>query len=185
MSDSEKPRPMDMDEVKRNLEAIARDPNHRDHFKALKMLSAEETASVVLPDPLSYDEVVERLIRVMKPCGRDACHTAYHSAFGTSHRDINLPPEFTAEDLTEEEMKIVANVTSIPVLYKTFPETKQNRVPKGYPVGKGMIAQRDWLRRAAIKILVDKRQKLREDAIKAKDAEKDKVREVADTEVRV
>lgn len=170
-------RAMTMDEVKKNLEAIARDPNHRDHFKALKMLSAEETASVVLPDPLTYEEAIDRLARVMKPFGMDATQTAYAKAFPMSRRDITIPPDVDANDLTQEEMDLAHGITSIPLLYKHFPEVKRNSMPKGFPRGHGLIVQQGWLRKQAIKLLVDKKRKLRTDEIEARIAEENAVRE--------
>lgn len=175
---------MTMDEVKKNLEAIARDPNHRDHFKALKMLSAEETASVVLPDPLSYEEAIDRLARVMKPFGMDASQTAYHKAFPNSRRDVTLPPDVDSTHLTQEERALAHSIVSIPLLYKHFPEVKRNTVPKGYPKGQGMITQQDWLRKQAVRILVDKKLKLRKDEIEARSAEENQVREGESEAVR-
>jgi len=45
VSEQQKQREMTMDEVRSALENIARDPEHRDHFKALKMLRSEEASS--------------------------------------------------------------------------------------------------------------------------------------------
>jgi len=172
VSEQQKQREMTMDEVRSALENIARDPEHRDHFKALKMLRSEEASSAVLPEPLTDEEVVLRLARIMRPAGPENCQIAFHRAFPRSKKTVTSAPRIEAEDLTEEDRDIVNRVTSLPMLYRLFPEIKRNGVPKGYPTTKGLAAQLRFVREQATRMLLE-RERERMKALEAENRDDD------------
>lgn len=155
---SEKQKPLSIDDVMEKISDIAGDRDNRDQFKALKMLAAAKSSSVVLPEPLSDGEVIERLFRLMRPAGMDLCQIAYRKAFQGRMSNIEDKPTLLIGDLSDEMKAQVKKVTSLKVFYKVFPEMKAPGIPKGYPSGKGMERQRGWLQRMSAKILLDREQ---------------------------
>lgn len=141
------------------ISEIADDRDNRDQFKALKMLAAAKSSGIVLPEPMSDGEMIERLVRLIKPAGMEVVQIAYRKAFPHAKRSVNeSSPKLEVGDLSAEMKEMVAKVTSLKVFNKMFPEVKQPGTPKGYPSGRGIVAQRAWLQRAAAKILLDREQ---------------------------
>jgi hypothetical protein len=150
-----------LDEVMAIVTEIAKDTEAgADRFRALKMLASQSAADVALPDPMENGDVIARLQRLMLPAGQEACQVAFNrvfatsaSRYGTSIFDVpkvlseNVPPEITAQ---------AQRITSLKLLHQHFPESMTSGSPKGYPIGRGKGAQIEWLRNAAIKMLIDR-----------------------------
>jgi hypothetical protein len=147
------------DEILQGMEEIARDPDDRDRFKALKALAASQSASMVLPDPLDRGERVERLARLMKGCGPEEVRLGFRRAFPTTPRGPDAAPDFQEEDLTPEEISYCHRITSARMLHKYFPELNQAGFPKGAPRKGGLELRANWYRRQAIKIMLDRKHK--------------------------
>jgi hypothetical protein len=147
------------DEILHGMEEIARDPDDRDRFKALKALAASQSASVVLPEPLTYEERKMRLSRIMKAYGADLCRTCFSEAF-PKHRDAlgDIPPTIIPDDLTEGEERECLRVKSLPLIYKKWPALKRSGVLPGFPRGRGGKVQTEWCQNYARKIIRDQKQ---------------------------
>src|SRR3989304_4693784 len=63
-------------------------------------------------------------------------------------------------------------VTSLPMLYRLFPEIKRNGVPKGYPTTKGLAAQLRFVREQATRMLLE-RERERMKALEAENRDDD------------
>jgi hypothetical protein len=171
MSEPEKKKRLSYEEILQGMEDIARDPDDKDRFKALKALAASQGASMVLPDPLSEIERIERLERLMRGSGTHICHSAYTRAFPHSHFKVSDAEQLKVVDIPPETMKILEKVRGLKTLYRHFPEIKRPGFPRGYPVGRGIESQTQWARQTAIKILLDREQaKVNAAAIEAAEA---------------
>jgi len=148
-----------MDDILADIDAISSDPEHRDQFKALKMLASTKSSAVVLQPPLEDGEIVDRLVRVMKPAGPNLCQMAYRRAFRLNRDSIADMPHVGFEHLPVESQDIIAKVRSLKSLYRQFPEIKRPGVPAGFPTGKGMHVQSEWCKQQAAKILLDREKK--------------------------
>ena len=149
---------MSMDEIMAAIDDVARDPEDRDRFKALRMLASEGTSSVVLPEPMSDSEIIARLMRVMKPSGQALCQLAYKRAFPVTKLKLTDTVKVYEEDLTDEQKATVQKIKSLKHLYRVFPEIKRAGVPTGFPTGKGLEVQQGWVRRKAAEILISREQ---------------------------
>jgi hypothetical protein len=149
--------PLTIDEINSMLTEIAKDPDSgADRFRALKMLSSGNAATVTLPEPLDPKEVTERLTRMIQCAGPTIAQVAFKRAFPTKKKSITDTPKIYTDDLPPRLMEKVKTITSLKLLYKHFPESKRNGVPKGYPVGRGLFAQQAWIQRAAVKLILDR-----------------------------
>ena len=151
------PKRLSYDEILQQMEEIARDPANRDQFKALKALAATQSAGIVLPDPLSPQEMIDRLSRQMKGCGIDICQRSYFRAFPNAKQElenVTVKPD----DISQEMYAKYRHIKTLKRLYHAFPETKRPGFPTGFPVGKGLAVQADWCARAAAKIILDREQ---------------------------
>jgi hypothetical protein len=149
---------MSIDEVLATVTEIAQDPNAgADRFRALKMLASATNTAVVLPEPLTAKEVTDRLSRMILAAGSNIAQVAYHRAFPTKRSwKITNKPELHIEDVPSEVLEEAEKVSSLKVLYRMFPEIKKPGTPKGYPAARGIAVQREWLKRAAIRLIVDR-----------------------------
>jgi hypothetical protein len=161
MADSDTPRkavPFTLDEVLAIVSEIARDESDRDRFKALKMLTSLNSSVAAIPPPLSDDEVIERLSRLMKGAGAKLCRKAYRKTYPLSDRT----PIFDKEELEDLGPFIKQKVKGLKTLKqynRMFPEVVKGGVPTGYPSGAGPEAQMEWVQRAATKIFVERRRR--------------------------
>jgi hypothetical protein len=161
MTDSDTPRkavPFTLDEVIAIVSEIARDEADRDRFKALKMLTSLNQSVAAIPPPLSDDDVVDRLQRLMKGAGVRLCRKAYRNAYPLSQRS----PVFDKDAQDELGIFVKGKVKALKTLKqynRMFPETAKGGVPPGYPSGAGPEAQMEWVQRAATKILIERRRK--------------------------
>lgn len=147
-----------LDDIDAELSKIARHGEGADKFRALKMLKAEESSTVTLPDPLTDMEIVERLARLNKAAGPIAAQLAYRRAFPAAKKPVNAKaPSLT---FTDVEGKLQQLPTSLSGLYKRFPALRRPRgFPKGYPA-KGTLEERTlWCQKTAREIILDHEQK--------------------------
>lgn len=147
------------DDIQEMIAAMAQQGDGADKRWALKVLQSQQISEAVLPPLLNDAEVIERLMRVMRPAGKETCQLAYRRCW--PHRGIDgikERPAIREADITEEQQMMVERVVSLKTLYKHFPEIKRPGFPKGYPTGRGLEAQRDWCRRKAVQCLVDREQ---------------------------
>lgn len=155
MSETEQKRQrMTIDEILALAAEIANDPEAgAQRFQALKMLAGMETATVTLPDPMSPDEVDQRLARLMKGAGPNATQRAYVIAFP------DLAKKAFGVHLTEatpDMIRRAQGITSLKLLNKHFPEFKMQGMPRGFPVGKSLVAKATWCRDQAIKYMIER-----------------------------
>jgi hypothetical protein len=160
MSDSDTPRsqPFTLDEIIGVVSDIARDPDSRDRLRALKLLTSLNSSVAAIPPPLTDDEVVERLSRLMKGAGAKLCRKAYRKTYPLSDRT----PIFDKEELDDLGLFVKQKVKGLKTLKqynRMFPEVVKGGVPPGYPSGAGPEAQMEWVQRAATKIFVERRRK--------------------------
>lgn len=154
----ERKKPLSLDEVMETVSNIAKDPDNRDQFKALKMLASAQSAATVLPDPLGERELVQRLARLMKAAGIDLCHVAYAHAFRTARGVISDAPTIHLGHVSEIIAGKLKKIRNLKALYKAFPEIKRPGVPPGYPMAKGAIVQQAWIQKTAAKMFLDQEQ---------------------------
>jgi len=157
MNDTKKP-VMAFEEAITLIADIARNGEGADKFRALKMVMAQEAGGVTLPPPLSPEEVVERLTRLMAASGSGNCQIAYRKAFTRTRTGIGeAMPNLALADISPFEKNALP--TSLKQLYKRFPEiVPKGGFPKGYPVRSGLEARVEWVRCKAVEILRDREQ---------------------------
>lgn len=158
MTEEPKRKARTMDDVMADIEAISEDSEHRDQFKALKMLASANTASVTLPPPMQEHEMIERFARLMKPAGYHVVQVAYKRAFPNRKPIEEVEPKFKEVQLPDEDRLMIQNSRNLKALYRLFPEIKKAGIPTGFPRGKGKELQQQWCRQQATKILLDRHQ---------------------------
>ena len=149
---------MSFDEIIVEMEDIAKNGEGADKFRALKTLMAQESGSATLPEPLTDDEIIERLSRMMKAAGPSASQISYRRAYPAAKRPIN----FAAPKITEADVPAIDPLSlprSLKELYRQFPEVKKPGIPTGYPVRGGMAVQKEWVQKQARRMLLDREQK--------------------------
>ena len=145
-----------MDEILSDIDAISRDSDHRDQFKALKMLASSQSSAVVLPPPLTQKEKIDRMVRVLRPNGPNASLIALKRAFPRARMKVTDSPNLTVEDLSAESLEIITRVSNLKSLYREFPAIKRHGIPSGFPSGRGVEAQLVWCKKEAEKMLMER-----------------------------
>jgi hypothetical protein len=140
-----------------DIDAISCDPEHRDQFKALKMLAAAKSSAVVLPEPMSDHDIVERISRLHTAAGPELTRLAYRKSFPRGI-DIDETPSMTLNTLPPEVRGEAAKIVSIKMLYRAFPQVKRGGQPPGYPRAGSLAAQQDWCQRTAAQLILDREQ---------------------------
>ena len=149
---------MDLDEAVRILTDIARNGEGAERFRALReiRMMAQETETSVLPDPLTDQEVIERIGRLDRAAGTTLSQMAYRWAFPNAKRPIqHAAPKVLTDDIVIDRSTLPVNLKQ---LYRMFPEIKRPGVPQGYPMGKGLAVVKRWCQDKALQMLVDKEQ---------------------------
>jgi hypothetical protein len=160
MPDSDTPRKavMTFDDIVHLLSDIAKDPEAKDRFQAMKFLANINASVAAIPPPLNDDEVIERLSRLMKGAGAKLCRKAYRKTYPLSDRTPIFDKE-ELEDLGPFIRQKVKGLKTLKQYNRMFPEVVKGGVPPGYPSGAGPEAQMEWVQRAATKIFVERRRK--------------------------
>lgn len=160
MSMTERPKKdiVTLDEVDEILSRIARDSDGAQQIRALNMLRAKDSGVSRLPEPLSDAEVIDNLSRLIRAAGPTASMLAYRKAFPRAQRPLNhSAPKVTEQDIGGIDKAALPK--TLRALYKMFPEIKRGGIPKGYPVHSGMAVQTEWVKKQAIRMLLDKEQR--------------------------
>ena len=151
MATDKKPR-MSFDEAMDEIADIARNGDGADKFRALKMVTERESSGATLPPPMSAEEIVERLTRLMRASGSGNCQIAFRKAFSGTRRNIgDAMPDLALADISPFEKSALPR--TLRQLYKQFPEIKRSGYPAGYPRNKGLEAQMTWCQKKATEIL--------------------------------
>jgi hypothetical protein len=176
--DEPKPKPrMSMDQLLDMANQIAQDPESGpDRFRAIKMLTQVQTATVMLNEPMNDGEVVERLARVLKGAGPAMSQIAYGKAFPNHKHAIASNITVAYADATPEQVKDSKRTTSLKLLYTHFPEAKRHGVPKGFPSGRSLVVKSEWCQNQALKLIIERETRERQGAHEAMKA--------ADTQIR-
>lgn len=161
-------RRMTMDDIIDAVTDVAKESEGADRFRALKMLASMDSGTAVLPDPMSSEEAITRLARLMKIPGRDIAVLAFQRAFPHA-RKRDQKPEITDDMIPEEWQRKLPRIKSLKALYRAFPAIKRSGMPVGYPKGRGLLVQTEWVQRKAMQIL---REMLRDQANEAEAAAK-------------
>lgn len=145
------------DEAMEQVSDLARNGEGPDKFRALKVVLSQQGGNITLPDPMSADEVVERLSVLMRGVGPVNCQWAYKKAFPKSRMEIfEGKVRLRTTDLVSIEKDDLPK--SLKQLYKKFPETKRPGYPPTYPQRGGLEAQVAWCQSKALEILRDREQ---------------------------
>jgi hypothetical protein len=163
MSDSDTPRkavPFTLDEIIGVVSDIARDTESRDRLRALKLLTSLNSSVAAIPPPLNDEEVIDRLVRLMKGSGPKLCRKAYRKAYPLTDRTPMFDKE-ELEDLGPFIRQKVKSLKNLKQYNRMFPEVAKETggVPSGYPIGAGPEAQMEWVQRAATKIFIERRRR--------------------------
>lgn len=153
----QKPR-MSMDELVSIAEEVARTGEGAEKFRAIKMLTSMNTTQAAIAEPLTTDEMMERVSRIMKGVGILNTQLCYRMAFPSTRYDIDhvlntqSRTDFLDEELPRELKEKASKIFSLRKLYREFPQTKQPGIPKGFPVHQSIAAQKEWVRRQALRL---------------------------------
>lgn len=147
-----KPR-MTVDELVGIAEDIARNGEGAERFRAIKMLKEDNTTQSAIAEPLTLDEMMERVARIMKGVGILNTQLCYKMAFPSTRYGIEQSKtDFLDDELPRELKEKASKIYSLKGFYRVFPQAKQPGIPRGFPVHGGMGAQREWLRREALRL---------------------------------
>lgn len=158
---ADEPRPkkgaLTFDEARELISEIARTGEGPDQFRALKMVMGLEGSGIGLPDPLTDNEALDRLSRIIRAVGPTGAQIAYRRAFPSTQRSIDAKaPKLTQADMAPiDRTKLPKNLRE---LYRQFPEIKKPGIPVGFPLRSGLEAQKKWCNDAAIRMLMDREQ---------------------------
>lgn len=156
MTDTKKP--MDLDEILGIISEIARHGDGADRFRAIKVLKdlVQESGSSGLPDPMDDKEAVERMARLMKAMGPMGTQFAYRKAYPNAKVKLeNSKPRVLLSYLNIDEGRLP---TTLKALNRMFPDIKRGGFPSGYPLNKGLEAQKKWCQNHARNIILNREQ---------------------------
>lgn len=143
-------------EIVDGITDIAQTGEGADRFRALKLLSSMEQATVVIPPPLEDWEVVDRVVRILRGAGPQLTQAAYARAFPNTAKAKFHKPTKNRLEATPEQKHEASKVTSLKILNRKFPECKMSGMPKGYPQRGSIAAKVRWCQEAALGILVER-----------------------------
>lgn len=161
MSDEPRKKRLTLDEAWDEISEIARNGEGAEKFRALKMVTNVDQANSILPAPLNDLEIQERLARLIRAAGPTCSMLAYRKAFPASKRPIN----YAAPRVTWDDMPVVEKddlPKTLRQLYQRFPEIKRSGFPSGYPLKKGLIAQKEWCQKKSLEMILSIEQKRRD-----------------------
>lgn len=155
--DAPKKRTLSIDEIHAILTEIATDDEAgADRFRALKLLRAEKEQDTILPAPMTEKEVIQRLERLNRAVGNTIARAALartvrRSGAGAIEKDTK---RMTADDL---DIDVAGLPMTLKALYRKYPEMKRAGVPKGFPMKSSLLKQQDWIKKAALKIELERK----------------------------
>ena len=146
-----------LEQILEALTEIAQTGSPAERLKALALLAKQEgpgAAVIMLPDPLTDAEVVERLARLDEAAGATAARLAYRRAFPRVG-EVTDPVEALIQDLPQEIREKVANVRSVKGLYRCCPALKRPGRPDGFPIKGGPMERIEWCQNQAARFLLE------------------------------
>jgi hypothetical protein len=156
--DGKPPTILSMEDIKLGLSDMARNGEGAQRAQAYRMLMNMESATVTLPEPMTYEEEIERLTRILKACGKEKVQVSWKRAWPTTKKTVDDDADrMTLEDLPPRIRFTAEHVTTLRKLYDMAPEIKpKGGFPSGYPLGKGKAMRCRWVQHQAAKILLDR-----------------------------
>lgn len=151
---------MTVDEALDTLSEIARDPEAGvDRFRALKIVAQAQSANVVLPEPMSEAEAIERGVRFIKGLGLELSRICMRKAYPNA-KVLEAPaPKVNESILTKEDWEKIKSCRTHRMLNRMFPHLKRSGVWPGYPKGRSPEIQVGWCQNQCKEILIGQRQK--------------------------
>lgn len=147
---------LSMDEIMAGLSDMAKNGDGAQRAAAYRLLLSAHASSNIYTEPLTPEDVVERIIRLMKLIGVGLTQMCYRKAFRNAMKADRISPALAGEEVElPPNFKYPRNVKQ---LYRLFPEIKGPGVPRGYPIGQGPIIQRAWLKELTDRTLKYKQQ---------------------------
>lgn len=157
-------KPRTIDEITQEIERIAFDPDAEGPAKlrALRLLQQDQGGvAISLPPPLTEEQMINRLGRVMKGCGTAICQRAYARTFPKAGTRIDAQVLFALSDVPEALRAQVSKIKTLWQLNQRFPNEKIPGVPKGYPMSAGALAKEAFVQRLAMERLLKEHDALR------------------------
>lgn len=84
-------KPMSAEEIQSKIEDLARSGEGADQRWALRHLSGQQTSSIVLPEPLTDEERIERFARIARSQGPEITRLGYVRAFPNAKKAVDQP----------------------------------------------------------------------------------------------
>jgi len=146
-----------LEEIRLGLSDLAENGEGAQRTQAYRMLMSMSGTEAVLPAPMTVSDIVARLVRINRGAGQKLCRIAYVRAFPRRTSQSTI----LKEALNDGDVEIAGiDTTNLPrtlkKFYQRYPEIKRHGFPKGYPVGKGIPEQQAWIRKASVRIELDK-----------------------------
>lgn len=170
-----------LDEILDELSKLARDEDAgADRFRALKMLAQTEVAKVGLGELLDDAAIVDRLVRLMKGLGSSMVQICYAQAFPRAMNAEISGGRYTYSEADHDLVDLSKKCTSLAMLYKDYPETQVVGSPKGFPVSGSVAMKKTWCQDQALKVLLERRRRDRQNAHDAMTTPRDGTHDAGD-----
>lgn len=153
-------RPLGLDEITHMLEDIARNDEGAPRLRAIQMLRAQQQGGLVIPEPLSTHEQIDRAARVLRPIGKKNATIAFVKAFNIRGR-TKLPgyvPPMDLESAPPELVEQSRGCTTVKKLYALAPHLKQRGFPRGFPARATAQRRAEWCQEQALRYLLEREQ---------------------------
>jgi hypothetical protein len=149
-----------VDEALDILSEIARDEEAgADRFRALKIVTQAQSANIVLPEPMSEAEAIERGVRFAKGLGLELLRICARKAYPNAKLFEAPAPVLNESILTKEDWEMIKSCRTHRMLNRLFPHLKRSGVWPGYPKGRSPEIQVGWCQDQCKRILIGQRQK--------------------------
>ena len=133
------------DEITAEINDLARHGDGADKRWALKILSTQAEAEVILPAPLDDVDIKRRLARLMRGGGMALTKAAYVEAF----QNAPIAQIKASAPLDDLAIDIDMLPKTLRAYYKRYPWKKKAGMPVGYPQG-DVLKQMKWAQQASL-----------------------------------
>lgn len=141
------------EEIETLIHDMAKFGDGPDQRWALSKLREEAEAQAVVVAPLTDNDVVQRLARLMRGAGVANSRAAYVIAHG------NYKPQGPLRDRFKESVDVPPGIdlkklpATLKAFYRRYPQFKGGGgFPQGYPVGEGPVKQMKWLQQRSLEV---------------------------------
>ena len=156
MNEPKEAKNISFEEALKLVSDVARNGEGTAQLRALQLVLNREGTAATIPEPLGDEEKLELMSMMMASMGQIGTQFAYRRAFPYSRRPVNhAAAKIGFDDLRVDESDLPETLKQF---YRMFPEVKRGGFPPGFPVGKGVAVKKEWCRREAKKILLDRKQ---------------------------